>query len=831
MASEQTVTVDGRLVKISNLDKVLYPETGTTKADVLGYYAEVGPTMLPHLYERPATRKRWPDGVAPSRAGKPPIVFFTKDLDAGTPDWVVRRKIEHRDHDNYYPVINDLATLTWLAQLAALEIHVPQWRFSPDGQPRNPDRLVLDLDPGPGVSLSDCAEIALLARDILRDIGHDPVPVTSGSKGVHLYAPLDGSQSPEQATTLARELARALEADHRDRVISSMKRSERDGKVFLDWSQNNGSKTTISPYSLRGRDRPMVAAPRTWEEMADPDLRQLDYPEVLERIREQPDPMAPMADPEAPGVGGGPDRLARYRSMRDAAKTPEPVPAEGASGTADGFSFVIQEHHARRLHYDFRLERNGVLVSWAVPKAPPTDPKANHLAVQTEDHPLEYGSFEGEIPKGEYGGGKVTIWDSGSYKLHKWREGKEVIVTLFGQPDGGLGGGVRKYALIHTGGGSSQPEKNWLMHLMAADPEDLEERPTPPASTSSAPMAATGSAHIDLPEPIAPMLATAIKPHEFGREDGWAFEMKWDGVRTIAYLAGGRVKLLSRKGRDDTAAYFDVVDDLAALPVETAVLDGEVVVMNAAGRPDFGLLQHRINLTRPADIQRAARERPAQVMLFDILHLDGRSLVKLPYAERREILEDLVQPAKGSRLEVPPVFDGTLAAALGIAKELQLEGVVAKRVNSVYQPGRRALTWLKMKNHPHQEVVIGGWKPGQGRREGGIGSLLMGIPTPDGLRYIGRVGSGFDDHARRPDGPADAAGPEHARVDRRAPGGRPRRALGGAGDRGRGELRRADRARPDAPPGLARPAHRQAPRRRRVGGPAPGDVVVHRFCG
>ncbi len=190
---------------------------------------------------------------------------------------MARHKIAHKDHDNYYPVINDLATLTWLAQLASLEIHVPQWRFGRNGQPRNPDRLVLDLDPGPGVSLTDCAEIALLVRDILRDIGHDPVPVTSGSKGIHLYAPLDGSLSSDQATEVARELALALEADHRDRVISSMKRSDRDGKVFIDWSQNNGAKTTVSPYSLRGRDHPMVAAPRTWEEIAAPDLTQLDY--------------------------------------------------------------------------------------------------------------------------------------------------------------------------------------------------------------------------------------------------------------------------------------------------------------------------------------------------------------------------------------------------------------------------------------------------------------------------------------------------------------------------------------------------------------------------
>ena len=243
-----------------------------------------------------------------------------------------------------------------------------------------------------------------------------------------------------------------------------------------------------------------------------------------------------------------PDRLSTYRSMRDAAKTPEPVPAEPARDDQEGFSFVIQEHHARALHYDFRLERNGVLVSWAVPKAPPTDPKVNHLAVQTEDHPLEYGSFEGSIPRGEYGGGQVSIWDAGTYKLHKWREGKEVIVTLFGKPDGGLGG-VRKFALIHTGGGGSQPEKNWLMHLMA-DRSGGRGAPSSPLETHGP--SSAGNPEPEFPELIEPMLATLTTVERFGPEEGWAFEMKWDGVRTVAYLAGGKVKLLSRKGRDDT---------------------------------------------------------------------------------------------------------------------------------------------------------------------------------------------------------------------------------------------------------------------------------------
>jgi bifunctional non-homologous end joining protein LigD len=745
---DQVVTIGGRTIKLSNLDKVLYPQAQTTKADVLSYYAQVGPTMLPHLRDRPATRKRWPDGVGEVK-GKRPTVFFNKDLGAGTPDWVQRRTIAHKDHDNDYPVINDLATLTWLAQLAALEIHVPQWRFGPDGTPHNPDRLVLDLDPGPGVSLAQCAWTAMLVRDILRDIGHDPVPVTSGSKGIHLYAPLDGSQTPEQATEVARELALALESDHPDLVISTMKRSERDGKVFIDWSQNNGAKTTVSPYSLRGRDRPWVAAPRTWEELEDPDLRQLEYQEVITRLADLGDPLAPLA-PRA-----GRDLLATYRSMRDPAKTPEPVPGGPPDGSQDGFRFVIQEHHARRLHYDVRLEHDGVLASWAVPKAPPTDPKINHLAVRTEDHPMEYLTFHGTIPKGQYGAGAMRVWDTGTYRLHKWREGKEVIITLFGQPEGGLGG-VRKFALIHTGSGDSQPEKNWLMHLMETDPEDRDgpgsTHPEPGKEQSTdqevRPEAGEGqrpAEEIEFPEQVDPMLATLTDAAHFGDESGWAFEMKWDGVRAICYLAGGRVKLLSRKGRDDTLAYFDVVDDLSKIKVQTVILDGEVVVTDAAGRPNFGLLQHRINLTRPADIERVAKTYPAQLMLFDILELNGQSLIKKTYQERREILENLVAPEPGSRIQVPPIFEGDLRAALATADQLQLEGVVAKRRNSIYQPGRRTHTWLKIKLHRAQEVVIGGWRPGQGRRDGGVGSLLMGVPTEAGLHYVGRVGSGFND--------------------------------------------------------------------------------------
>ncbi|WP_375424621.1 ATP-dependent DNA ligase [uncultured Friedmanniella sp.] len=725
-SSEQVVDVDGRSVKLTNLTKVLYPDTGTTKGDVLHYYAAVAAVMLPHLRQRPATRKRWPDGVG--SGAKPGSVFFAKDLAAGTPEWVQRYAIAHRDHDNHYPVVNDLATLTWLGQLAALELHVPQWRFAADGTPQNPDRLVLDLDPGDGVTLAECAEIARQAREVLRGIGHDPYPVTSGSKGIHLYAALDGSVTPEQATALARELALALEAEQPDRVISSMKRADRGGKVFLDWSQNNGNKTTISPYSMRGRSRPTVAAPRTWVELESADLRQLEYEEVLARIEADGDLLTALA---GAAVTGAPDRLTTYRSMRDAAKTPEPVPAAPPAVAEPGQTFVIQEHHARALHYDFRLEHDGVLVSWAVPKAPPTEPKINRLAVQTEDHPLEYGTFEGGIPAGEYGGGNVKIWDAGTFRLHKWREGKEVIVTCFGRPGGGLGG-VRKFALIHTGG-PGRAERNWLMHLMETDPEDR---------TSAG--SGNGTERIERIERIDPMLAALTDAARFGPQEGWAFEMKWDGVRVLAYLTGDRVELRSRRGRDETHAYPDVTPSLAVLGVGSAVLDGEIVVLDELGRPSFGLLQNRINLTRPADIQRLAVTYPARVMLFDLLELDGQSLLDRPYDERRRLLEELVPEQPGSRLQVPPVFDGDLAAAMEISDDLGLEGVVAKRHDSPYWPGSRA-SWRKIKHTKTQDVVVGGWRPGQGRRDGGVGSLLMGVPTEDGLHYVGRVGSGFDD--------------------------------------------------------------------------------------
>ena len=298
-ADAQNVQIDGRRLRVTNLDKVVYPETGTTKGEVFAYYTAIAPLLLPLLDGRPVTRKRWVEGVGTADA--PADSFFTKQLEPGAPSWIPRQAIAHSDGPKEYPLVTDVPTLVWLAQVAAIELHVPQWRFDAAGLPARPDRLVLDLDPGPGVGLAQCAEVARIARGILIGIGLEPLPVTSGSKGIHLYAALPGQQTSDEISGVVKEVARIIETEHPDLATSTMAKAARGGKVFLDWSQNNGKKTTISPYSLRGRAQPWVAAPRTWDELDDPDLAQLDIEQVLERAAAGVDPLAALR-PENPPV-------------------------------------------------------------------------------------------------------------------------------------------------------------------------------------------------------------------------------------------------------------------------------------------------------------------------------------------------------------------------------------------------------------------------------------------------------------------------------------------------------------------------------------------------
>ena len=766
MASKERVRVAGRELTLTNLDKIIYPETGTTKADVLAYYAAVAHVLIPAAANRPATRKRWVNGVG--TAGKPGEVFFQKNLEDSAPGWLPRAAITHKDRTIHYPMVNDPAVLTWFGQINSLEIHVPQWRVDSQGNQLNPDRLVLDLDPGEGAGLAECREVALLARAILQDVGLDPVPVTSGSKGIHLYAPLDGTQTSDQISEFARELARALESDHPDLAVSDMKKTLRKGKVLVDWSQNNAAKTTIVPYSLRGRPTPMVAAPRTWREISSPTLKHLDYREVLRRVQEGKDPFAAVVRAVGtlgegdPGTGqdgthdGGNPRLVKYRSMRDPEATPEPFSGAPRGGDA----FVIQEHHASRLHWDLRLEHEGVLASWALPRGVPESGGKNHLAVQTEDHPMDYLTFHGTIPKGEYGAGEMTIWDTGTYELHKWINGKEVIVTLTGSEGGGLGG-TRKVALIHTGRGQgSDAEKQWLIHLMDKEDQGGRRRHAPSsAEPADRAKPADGAKQVDKagkagnapgqPEdsPVrvssddfGPMMATAGVPSDLVGSD-WQVELKWDGVRAILVADESTVRIFSRNGNDVTKTYPELTDR-RCWPEQPFVADGEIIAVGPSGRPDFGLLQGRMKLTRAADVAKAQNAIPVRLMLFDLLYDGGTDLRRLPLSERRQRLEQFFRPSD-CPVELSTVLDDPVQHIMDSAQELGLEGVMAKRTDSRYVSGQRTRTWIKLKTERTQEVVVGGWRPGKGGRQETVGSLLVGIPDGNKLQYVGRVGSGF----------------------------------------------------------------------------------------
>lgn len=402
-------------------------------------------------------------------------------------------------------------------------------------------------------------------------------------------------------------------------------------------------------------------------------------------------------------------KLESYREKRDFAETSEP--AGQAGGAADGHRFVVQEHHATRLHWDLRLEHDGVLASWAVPNGIPPDPADNRLAVRTEDHPLEYLEFHGEIPKGQYGAGTMTIWDRGTYDVHKWEE-RKVEVTFHGERLSG------RYGLFPIGK-AGEAKDDWMIHRM-----------DPPADPDREPM----------PERIVPMMArpaSSVPPDE----RNWSFEVKWDGVRAIAYVKPGRLRLESRNLNEITEAYPEVRGLIGALGMHEAVLDGEIVAFDENGRPSFERLQRRMHVSSPSAIRRLQSSMPVVYAIFDLLYLDGHSLIELPYHERRVRLESL--ELSGPAWRVPANHPGEGKRLLAATAQQGLEGIVAKRLECRYEPGRRSGNWLKIKHTMRQELVIGGWMPGEGRRTKRIGALLMGYYEDGEYRYAGRVGTGF----------------------------------------------------------------------------------------
>lgn len=449
-ATEGKLEIDGRVISVSNLDKVMYPETGFTKGEVIDFYIKISPALLPHLKNRPLTMKRYPDGIHGN-------YFYEKNAPSHTPSWIKTTYFGRNtgDEPNRHILVNDLPTLVWSSNMANLELHTV---LSKAPKLTVPTMLVFDLDPGPPAGILESAEVAFLIKEVLDSLSMESFAKTSGSKGVQVYVPLNTPTDFETTRGFAELVALMLSNHHPDRIVSTMSKQVRTGRVFIDWSQNAEHKTTASVYSLRAsREIPSISMPVSWKELqtaikkADADKLYFEPAEALLRVKKMGDLFEPVLTlkqkiprkfqaPKQKVVQKGDHSINAYEAKRDFTKTKEPAPGKTNKRGKKLPMFVIQKHAARRLHYDFRLEMDGVLRSWAVPNGLPTELNDKRLAVHVEDHPMNYAKFEGIIPSGNYGAGTVMVWDIGTYttmeedpikayyegKLHVYLQGEKL---------------------------------------------------------------------------------------------------------------------------------------------------------------------------------------------------------------------------------------------------------------------------------------------------------------------------------------------------------------------------------------------------------------------
>jgi bifunctional non-homologous end joining protein LigD len=465
--------------------------------------------------------------------------------------------------------------------------------------------------------------------------------------------------------------------------------------------------------------------------------------------------------------------LDEYRRKRDFSKTPEPAPTlDAGTGGSRGGRYVVQRHRASRLHYDFRLEVDGVLVSWAVPRGPTLDPGQRRMAVHVEDHPIEYFDFEGVIPAKQYGAGDVIVWDWGTW------EGEAPTLDAAAAVEAGelkfrLDGEKLKgrFTIVRTSGRRRKGDDpsarafeddagdQWLLihkrDEAAIAGWDAEDHPHSVKTgrtnddvkaardalwNGQAPAAAAGidlSGAVEAPMPasIEPMLATlASKPFS---DPDWLFEIKWDGFRVQAVVAERKVRLWTRNLKDGATYFPRLLTPPTWIEAGQAIVDGEVVALDDAGRPDFGLLQERLGDASAPNLV---------YQPFDLLYLDGRSLLDVPLEDRKRLLQSVLRPHPRVRFAAHVVGEGQ--AFYEAAKANGLEGVIAKLRRSRYEPGRRTSAWLKLKVRPEQELVVGGWTPGEGSARD-LGAVVVGVHEGGRLRFSGKVGSGFDARTRK----------------------------------------------------------------------------------
>ena len=746
----------------------MYPETGFTKGQVIDYYKTIAPYILPHIEGRPITMKRFPDGVGGAH-------FYEKQAPSHTPPWIKTFRVpsSHKNPVINYVLINDPATLVWSANLANLEIH-PFLAKAPHID--QPSMVIFDLDPGDGADILNSSEVAFLLKDLLDQLDLESFVKVSGSKGIHLHVPLNTPVTYEATQPFAKSVAQWLEKEHPDLVVSEMSKAKRKGKVFVDWSQNSEHKSTVAVYSLRAKvGRPFVAMPVSWDELRKA-LKKRDVaglfiePDAaLKRVKAAGDLFAPLQKLEqtlpqafldlmtsrpAPKDSRSSGALEAYRRKRDFTKTAEPPPSMPQSSAQGGSRlFVIQKHAARRLHYDLRLEMGGTLKSWAVPKGPPYDLHEKRLAMAVEDHPMNYARFEGVIPKGEYGGGTVMVWDIGEYelidgnywqgKLHVIFHGKKLDgewILVKGKDRDGKdnvwylikGGGTTERLSERKDDSSALTGRS--MEQIAKAKDAIWHSNQDNAETSSTAQKRSTVDFESLPQAkvrfVEPMLAKSVAGLPKAT-DQWLYEVKLDGYRCFAGNDSRGATLWSRRGNIFTKDFPVIARSCEALPIDT-LIDGEVVALDEHGRASFNLLQHR-------------RSKAAAIRFyaFDLLLYRGRSLLDLKLTERRALLAEALSFVD-QNIRLSESFEADPDDLARGAEELGFEGIVAKRKDSLYQPGKRSGAWVKFKINHSEELVIGGYTPGSP-----FDALIVGYYDDGKLHFASKVRNGFVPRVRR----------------------------------------------------------------------------------
>ncbi|HEY0947437.1 MAG TPA: non-homologous end-joining DNA ligase [Opitutaceae bacterium] len=720
--SSQIAQVGKRKIELSNLGKILYPDDGISKAQLIEYYFKIAPTILAHVKGRPLSLVRYPDGIGGES-------FYQKNRPDWAPAWLQHVTLGEEQKD--YVIASEEASLVWLANLACIELHQMHAR-APHFD--TPDYIVYDFDPPDGYAFARVAKLALEFKEHLERLGYHPFVKTTGRKGLHVLTPIEPKWSFQEVFETAKTVAQPFVEAHSPALTLQIKKDYRAGKVLLDIYRNRASQTIVAAYSVRGLPGAPVSTPLHWEELATIEsARAFDLHNVPQRVVETGDPWeaiaayavplhpaagrkhkadargsrrgvpgtipSPVSNPERP-KHKTPAQLERYAQKRSFAKTPEPPPAKIAGG---GSAFVVHRHHATRLHYDLRLEQNGVLKSWAVPKGLPPRPGIKRLAVNVEDHPLEYVDFEGAIPKGEYGGGMMWKFAQGRYEITKEKR------------DG-------FYFRLQ----SRELNAEYRMHRTKDTQWLLERVDNPQTDWLRAPI-----------EPMLARLAEKVPP-----PDDYVYEVKWDGLRALISLDEGVVTIHGRNQMVMTPQFPELVIPDAAFRATSALFDGEIVCLEADGRPNFHNVIHRMQQKTAGAIDRARARFPAVCYLFDCLYLDGRAIVNEPLSRRREWLKDAVKSNPAYRLS-DWVEDG--AAFFEAVRKLGLEGIVAKHRHSPYLPGKRSDAWLKIKARQTTECLIIGYTRGKGERGGNFGALHLAQLTDGIINYVGKVGSGFDD--------------------------------------------------------------------------------------